>query len=58
MKIEELKECFDSVTPTKEQRDKMLAGIMRAKEEPVKIVKLNRYKYFSVAAVIKSTFSP
>ena len=52
MKIEELKECFDSVTPTKEQRDKMLAGIMRAKEEPVKIVKLNRYKYFSVAAVI------
>lgn len=52
MKIEELKECFDSVTPTKEQRDKMLAGIMRAKEEPVKVVKLNRYKYLSVAAVI------
>lgn len=52
MKIEELKGCFDSITPTKEQRDKMLAGIMSAKEDPVKVVKLNRYKYLSVAAVI------
>ena len=52
MKIEELKGSFDSITPTKEQRDKMFAGIMSAKEEPVKVVKLNRYKYLSVAAVI------
>lgn len=52
MKIEELKGSFDSITPTKEQRDKMLAGIMRAKEEPVKVVKLNRYRFVSVAAVI------
>ena len=52
MKIEELKGSFDSMTPTKEQRDKMFACIMSAKKEPVKVVKLNRYKYLSVAAVI------
>ncbi len=53
MKIEELTECFDSITPTKEQKEKMLAGILSAKEEtPVKIIKLNRYKLTSIAAVI------
>ena len=52
MKIEELNSCFDSITPTKEQKDRILSGIMKAKNEPVKIVKLNRYKYASVAAVL------
>ena len=53
MKIEELTGCFDSITPTKEQKEKMLAGILGAKEEvPVKIVKFNRYKIASIAAVI------
>ncbi len=53
MKIEELTGCFDSITPTKEQKEKMLAGILGAKEEvPVKIVNFNRYKIASIAAVI------
>lgn len=52
MKIEELNSCFDSITPTKEQKDKILAGVMSAKNEPVKVIKLNRYKYASVAAVV------
>ena len=53
MKIEELTGCFDSITPTKEQKEKMLAGILRAKEEaPVKVIKLNKYKITSIAAVI------
>lgn len=52
MKIKELNSCFDSITPTKEQKEKILAGIMSAKNEPVKVVKLNRYKYASVAAVV------
>ncbi len=53
MKIEELTGCFDSITPTKEQKEKMLTGILEAKEEvPVKTVKLNRYKIASIAAVI------
>lgn len=52
MRIEELTDCFDSVTPTKEQKEKILAGIMAAKEKPVKVVRLNRYKFVSIAAVV------
>lgn len=52
MNVEELKNCFDCVTPTKEQKDKMLQAVMNAKKQPVKVVKFNKYKYFSVAAAV------
>ncbi len=52
MNIEELNSCFDSITPTKEQKDKIFAGIMSAKEQPVKIVKFNKYKCFSTLAAV------
>lgn len=52
MNIEELNNCFDSMTPTKEQKDRIFAGVMNAKNQPVKVVKLNRYKYASAAAAV------
>lgn len=50
MKIEELNSCFDAISPTIEQRDKMFANIMNAKQQPVKVVKFYRYAT-AVAAV-------
>ncbi len=50
MNIEELNSCFDSVTPTKEQRERILAGVMSAKNQPVKVVHFHRYAT-AVAAV-------
>lgn len=52
MNIEELNNCFDCVTPTKEQKDRMFKAIMNAKNQPVKIVKFNRYKYLSAVAAV------
>lgn len=49
MKIEELNSCFDAISPTVEQRDKMFASIMNAKQ-PVKVVRFYRYAT-AVAAV-------
>ncbi len=50
MKIEELNSCFDAISPTAEQRDKMFANIMNAKQQPVKVVRFYRYAT-AVAAV-------
>ncbi|MEE1043083.1 MAG: hypothetical protein UH854_03870 [Clostridia bacterium] len=50
MKIEELNSCFDAISPTAEQRNKMLANIMNAKQQPVKVVRFYRYAT-AVAAV-------
>lgn len=52
MNIEQLNNCFDSMTPTKEQKDRIFAGIMNAKNQPVKVVKFNKYKYASAAAAV------
>lgn len=52
MNIEELNSCFDTVTPTKEQKERMFEAVMRAKEQPVKVVKFNSYKYLSAAAAV------
>ena len=52
MNKEELNNCFESITPTREQKDKMFAAVMKAKEQPVKVVKFNVYKYMSVAAAV------
>ncbi len=50
MNIEELNSCFDSVAPTKEQRERILAGVLKAKNQPFKLVKFYRYAT-AVAAV-------
>ncbi len=52
MNMEELNSCFDSITPTKEQKSKMLDAVMKAKVKPVKAVKLNKYKYLSAVAAV------
>ena len=52
MNIEELNNCFDCVTPTKEQKDRMFKAVMDAKNQPVKIVKFNGYKYLSTVAAV------
>ena len=52
MNIEELNSCFDSVTPTKEQKEKMFASVMNAKKQPVKIVKFNRYATAAAAVLV------
>lgn len=50
MNIDELNGCFDSITPTKEQKERILAGVMQAKNQPVRVVKFHRYAT-AVAAV-------
>ena len=41
MNIEELNSCFEAMTPTNEQKEKILAGIMSAKTQPVRVVKFH-----------------
>lgn len=55
MKIEELNSCFDAISPTVEQRDKMFASIMNAKQ-PVKVVRFYRYATAVAAVFVMGIF--
>ena len=56
MKIEELNSCFDAISPTVEQRDKMFANIMNAKKQPVKVVRFYRYATAAAAVFVIGIF--
>lgn len=57
MNIEELSSCFDSMTPTKEQKDRILAGVMNAKSQPVKVIKFYRYAAAAAAVIAVGVFA-
>lgn len=57
MNIEELNNCFEAMTPTNEQKEKMLAGIMNAKTQPVKVVKFHRYATAAAAVLAVGVFA-
>ena len=57
MNIEELNSCFDAMSPTKEQRDRIFAGIMSAKQQPVKIIKFHRYATAAAAVFVIGAFA-
>ena len=52
MNRQELVNCFDSMTPNDEQRDRMLKAIMAKKSEPVRVYNFKRYMSVAVAAVV------
>lgn len=57
MNIEELNSCFDAISPTKEQKDRIFAGIMNAKQQPVKVVRLYRYATAAAAVIVIGAFA-
>ncbi len=57
MNIEELNSCFESITPTKEQRERILAGVMQAKNQPVKVIKFHRYASVAAAVFVIGIFA-
>ena len=52
MNRQELVNCFDSMTPNDEQRDRMLKAIMSKKSEPVRVYNFRKYMSVAVAAVV------
>ena len=57
MNIEELNSCFDAISPTKEQKDRIFAGIMSAKQQPVKVVNFRRYATAAAAVIVIGAFA-
>lgn len=57
MNIDELSSCFDSITPTKEQKERILAGIMQAKNQPVRVIKFYRYATAAAAVFVIGLFA-
>lgn len=57
MNIEELNSCFEAMTPTNEQKEKILAGIMSAKTQPVRVVKFHRYATAAAAVLTVGVFA-
>lgn len=57
MNIEDLNSCFDAMSPTREQKDRIFAGIMSAKQQPVKIVKFHRYATAAAAVIVLGAFA-
>ena len=52
MNRQDLVNCFDSMSPTAEQRERMLNAIMTKKSEPVRVYNFTRYMSVAVAAVV------
>lgn len=57
MNIDELNSCFDSMTPTKEQKERILAGVMNAKSKPVKVIPFRRYATAAAAVITVGVFA-
>jgi len=57
MNIEQLNSCFDAMSPTKEQKDRIFAGVMNAKQQPVKIVRFHRYATAAAAVIVIGAFA-
>lgn len=57
MNIEQLNSCFDAISPTKEQKEKIFAGIMSAKQQPVKVIKFHRYATAAAAVIVIGAFA-
>lgn len=57
MNSKELIDCFDAITPTKEQKDKMLSAILEKKNIPVKVYKFHRFAAVAAAVIVIGIFA-
>lgn len=57
MNSKELIDCFDAITPTKEQKDKMLSAILEKKNIPVKVYKFHRFAAAAAAVIVIGIFA-
>ncbi len=56
MNKEELKNCFDAITPTDEQKEKMLARILKRKRKAFKFTPIYRYQTAFAAMIVVVLF--
>lgn len=57
MNIDELNSCFEAVSPTREQKDKILAGVLNVGKQPVKTIKFHRYATAAAAVFVIGVFA-